>query len=109
MSFYSTQVKTEAENSVAKQALEALHEVFPGYPWRVFVGGGVLQVKNLLFSNKWGMVRKLKNIHHDAGVFKREVVGAAGEFLERANLARAKWDGERVKRVEGIPMKDLGR
>ena len=107
--FYSTQVKTPAEDAVAKTALEALHEVYPGHPWRVFVGGGVIQVKNLLFSNKWGMVRKLAKIQDDSAVFKRNIIMAAGEFLERARLKRAAFDGEKAVGVEGIPQKDFGR
>jgi hypothetical protein len=87
-----------------------LDQFYPGHSWYVVVGGGVLQIKNLSFSSRWSMVRKLKNIQHDAMVRKREIIRAAGEFLERANLKRGKREmGQNVTQVEGIPQRDMGR
>lgn len=106
---YSIKVDNPSDMSFAKECLSALDECFPGYPWHIFIGGGVLQIKNLAFSNKWGMVRKLKNINHDAMTRKRDIISSAGEFLERANLKRGPATGERAVRVEGIPQKDFGR
>lgn len=103
----------KVENSVndllAKETLETLHQLYPGHPWFVFIGGGVMQIKNLTFSRSWGMVLKLRNIHQDAGERKRKVIMAAGEFLERANLKRGGNTGEKATRVDGIPQKDFGR
>jgi hypothetical protein len=61
-------------------------------------------------NEHWGMALKYSQIKSDAQDRKRQVIRAAGEFLERANLKRgAKADGGKVKRVEGIPDKHLVR
>ena len=106
---YSIKVDDDRDMSFAKECLEALHEVFPGHPWHIYIGGGVLQIKNANFSSKWGMVRKLTNINSDAMTRKRDIIRSAGEFLERANLKRGAWHGERAVKIEGIPQKDVGR
>jgi hypothetical protein len=106
---YSIKVDDQRDMSLAKECLATLDGVFPGYPWHIYIGGGVLQIKNLTFSRKWGMVRKLKNINSDAMTRKRDIIASAGEFLERANLRRGAATGERAVRVEGIPQKDFGR
>jgi hypothetical protein len=108
--FYGVDAKNPQDHALGKEVLEVLDQFYPGHSWYVFVGGGVLQIKNLSFSSKWGMVRKLKNIQHDAMVRKREIIRAAGEFLERANLKRGKREmGQKVTQVEGIPQRDMGR
>ena len=43
-------------------------------------------------------------------VWKREIIRAAGEFLERANIKRGKREmGQKTFKVEGIPQRDIGR
>ena len=49
------------------------------------------------------MVRKYTSIAHDAGARKRDVVMAAGEFLEAAHMARGKHTGEHATVIEGLP------
>ena len=108
--FYGVEAKTPQERAFGKQVLEVLDQFYPGHSWYVFVGGGIMAIKNLSFSSKWGMVRKLKNIQHDAMVWKREIIRAAGEFLERANIKRGKREmGQKTFKVEGIPQRDIGR
>jgi hypothetical protein len=108
--FYGVNAKTPAEQSLGKDVLEVLDKFYPGYAWTVFVGGGVLQIKNCSWSGKWGMVLKLKDIHHDAMVLKREIIMKAGEFLERAQARRGKRDMDhRIRSVEGIPQRQFGR
>ena len=108
---YVTTYDTEKEHDLAKQAMQVLNEHYPGWKWWVLVKGGIIQIKIRDFSGKWGMVRKLGDIQHDALRFKRNIIFAAGEFLERAHLRRTGWHDaiHDVKKVEGIPQKDFRR
>jgi len=99
--------KTPLDEQVAGGVMMVLTEAYPGHPWHVDVHDGLLVIKHMKMSRKWGMVRKLPKVGHDAKVLKHEVVMAAGEFLERAGLARGGMGDEPIKVVEGIPKKDL--
>ena len=55
--FYGVEAKTPQERAFGKQVLEVLDQFYPGHSWYVFVGGGIMAIKNLSFSSKWGMVR----------------------------------------------------
>jgi hypothetical protein len=88
---------------LAKEIGETLHGTYPGYLWGVNITGGVAIIRNYRISAKWGMVIKLKDILHDAGVRKKEVIRAGGEFLERARLVRGKATGEGAMVLEGDP------
>ena len=93
------------KQSEADQVLAVLCSVYPGHPWAVKVDGGVVFIRHLELGNNWGMNTKWKDINHDAGVFKREIIMKAGEFLERAGLVRGRANGDEIVRVEGIPEK----
>lgn len=101
----------EYENALgenkAKEALTVLMQAYPGYSWKVDVKGGVCFIKLLdsALRGSWGMAKKLSALDHDSAVFKREITFMAGEFLERANLRRAWNEGEKIKRVDGLPDK----
>lgn len=101
---------TALQRAEAKAILEALEAAYPGHPWGVRVygdetGGGFF-IRHLDFPSNWGM-----NCTHKAGTFysssamKRDVILRAGEYLERANLARARWSGESIERLDGVPEK----
>lgn len=107
--FYGVTADTPAEEAIGKECLEVLDEFYPGHLWHVFVRGGVIQIKNLSLSSRWGMVRKLKDIQHDAMVRKRSYINAAGEFLERAHLKRGGRTADKASAVEGIPQRHFGR
>lgn len=81
---------TAHERTLAKQAVEALAKHYPGYSWFVEVRDGLLMIRNyeVEWRGRYCMVRKLGQIQHDYGRMVREVVHAAGEYLERANLRR---------------------
>jgi hypothetical protein len=102
---------TEFDNDLgknkAREALEVLLEAYPRYSWKVDVKGGVCFVRMLddRLKGNWGINLKMKDLDHDAAVFKRKVKFAAGEFLERCNLRRGMNTGEEVKVFEGIPDK----
>ena len=105
----------EFENALgqakAKEALEILMEAYPGYSWKVDVKGGVcfIRLLDVRLLGNWGMNLKLKDIDHDAAVFKRKVKFAAGEFLDRANLRRSWNDGTKLTKVDGVPERHVWR
>lgn len=95
---------TAHERTLAKQAVEALAQHYPGYSWFVEVRDGLLMIRNyeVEWRGRYCMVRKLGQIQHDYGRMVKEVVRAAGEYLERANLRRGTArDGEMSKSLEG--------
>lgn len=99
--------KAEVDFTMAGNIARALSEAYPGHPWHVDVRDGVLIIKHMRLTNKWGMVRRLDNVQHDFKRLKHEVVMAGGELLERSGLARGEDSGDRVMAVDGIPKKDL--
>lgn len=78
-----------------------LVQAYPGYRWHVRIDGGALIIKSMKISPTWAMKRNYSDVAHDAGIRKREVVMAAGEFLECANLRRGIATGETAKTLEG--------
>lgn len=94
---------TTSQQADAHTVLEVLTTAYPGHPWAARVDGGVVFIRHLEFPGNWGMCAKFKDITHDAAVFKREIIMKAGEFLERAGLARGLSDGSPIVRVEGVP------
>ena len=94
------------EEADAHKVLEILCVAYPGHPWATRVSGGIVFIKHLEFGTNWGMVRKYSNMKHDSAVFKKEIIMAAGEFLERAGLVRGRANGDDIVRVEGVPEKD---
>ena len=101
--------QNDLDEIAARDAMTALCEAYPGHPWHVDARGGVLIIKHMRMSPKWGMVLRLENVHHDAAVLKRRAVLLAGEFLERANTKRGRDEDNEIWSVEGIPFKDLAR
>jgi hypothetical protein len=92
-----------ADLDLAKEIGETLHATYPGYLWGVNITGGVAIIRNYMISSKWGMVVHLKDILHDAGIRKRKIIQAGGEYLERAKLVRGMFDGSRPQTLDGDP------
>lgn len=103
--FVPAEYGTLKDLDLVKQTIGILEEVYPGHFWAVKCEGGILHIKNLSFHANWGIARKLGQMEFDAGVFRREVIRAAGEFLERCGLARRAWNGDAIKRMDGVPEK----
>lgn len=96
-----TESADEANLPMCKEIAEYLVQAYPGHPWHVRIDGGMLIIKNMRISDKWSMTRKYSGIAHDAKRRKWEVVMAAGEFLEAANMSRGKATGETAKVLDG--------
>lgn len=107
MALLAAEFDSGLEENAAKDALETLTKEYPGHSWKVMARGGVLFIKYLHPSlrGNWGMNIKLHGFDHDAAVLKRKVKFVAGEFLERASVLRSAFQGDSIKRVDGIPDK----
>lgn len=102
------EAKNDADDVLAGNVAKTLLEAYPSHPWHVNIVDGLIIIKHMKLSSKWGMVRKYRNVVHDFKSLKHEIVMAAGEFLERAGLTRGEYDEGQLKRkVDGIPTKDL--
>jgi len=102
------EAKNDADDMLAGNVTLILTSAYPGHPWHVNVVDGLIVIKHMKLSAKWAMVRKYTNVVHDFSQLRREIVMAAGEFLERAGLTRgAVIEGEYSRQVEGIAQKDL--
>lgn len=79
------------ELNLAKQMAEALHQHYPGHLWGVAVNEktGMADIRNMALSGQWGYRLKLKD-HYTASDWKKLVVNAGGEILERFKVARGK-------------------
>lgn len=98
----------DRDDAKAAEVANILREAYPGHPWHVRIAQGVIVIKHLKISVKWGIARHYDRVTFDAGVFKHSIIVAAGEFLERANIYRGHVkDGESFDGlVEGVPRKD---
>lgn len=96
---------TELLQADADYVLQVLCEIYPGHPWATRVDGGIVFIKHLGLGRNWGMVKKFSDLRHDATSFKKEIIMAAGEFLERAHLRRGGSNGDQIEIVEGLPEK----
>ena len=76
---------------------EALHAAYPGHLWGVTCEGekGIATVRNLALAGNWGFVLKLADIY-SASDWKKVVVRAGGELLERFRLRRGAADQDAI-------------
>jgi len=96
---------SKAQEDEAEQILGALTLAYPGHPWAVRVYDGGFFIRHLDFPNNWGMNCKASKVDWSASYMKREIIMKAGEWLERANLQRGRWNGDEIQKVEGVPEK----
>lgn len=75
--------------NTAKDMAEVLHAAYPGHAWAVTCEGekGIATVRNLGLSGEWGFVLHLKD-GYSASEWKRKIILAGGELLERFRLYR---------------------
>lgn len=92
---------------VAKEVGEVLHTAYPGYLWAVEMPQHNIMIRLIDAPIQgMGMFINRKNIPTTPGLFKRQIVFMAGEFLERAGMNRgAKRDGDQIYRVEGTELR----
>ena len=88
---------------MAKEMADLLHQHYPGHLWAVScdgAGSGFADVRNLSLSGTWGFRVKLRELF-SASDFRRRIVMAGGEILERYNLSRGKL---RQEELAAIPL-----
>lgn len=97
---------TDALLDDAKAVVTLLHSCYPGHPWRVTCKPGLIFIQHMDFPSNWGMTLRVTEADHDAAVMKKRISMLAGEWLERANIIRGRYDAEQpAPRVEGVPEK----
>lgn len=96
---------TPYEANDAAAVLTILMDTYPGHAWHVRTQGGLFYIRHIVdgMVKPWGMVVKFKDVTHDWKVLKHEVIIKAGEWLERAGLARRASDGTEATYIEGLP------
>lgn len=96
-----TESQDPANLPMCKEIAEYLVGAYPGHPWYVRIDGGMLIIRNMNISSTWAMCRPFSSIAHDAKRRKHDVVMAAGEFLECAQMVRGRASGETATALEG--------
>lgn len=96
----------------ARVMAEALHAAYPGHFWAVSCDGktGFADVRNLALSGNYGFRIRLSGIYSASG-FKRDVLKAGGEILERFRVDRGRLDDDQLSSVRqdfaGRPVADM--
>lgn len=85
----------------ARTMAEELHKAYPGHFWAVTCDTrtGFADVRNLALSGNWGFRIRLSGIYSSSG-FKRDVLKAGGEILERFRLQRGKLDDDQLSNLK---------
>jgi hypothetical protein len=97
---------TKTQEDEAEMILGVLTQIYPGHPWAVRVYDGGFFIRHLAFPHNWGMNFHYRDVSHDAAVLKKQIILKAGEWLERANMKRGRYDADQeTERVEGVPEK----
>lgn len=89
-----------AQFEVAARIGETLNRHYPNHLWAVSWQGGVIVVKNLAISSFYGFVLHPEKFATSSEMDKSAVL-AGGELLERAKMARGKWEGQFAQVLEG--------
>lgn len=89
---------------LAQRVADKLNEHYPCHLWAVHLNdeslGGVVIIRNMAVSFRYGYVLKLNRIYADPSL--KCVIEAGGEILERAKMKRSFWDGQYPKLVDGM-------
>jgi hypothetical protein len=99
----------DADEALASHIVKTLCDTYPGHGWFVMIRGGIVHIKNLHWNDKWGMCLHYSQVKGDAADRKKQVIRAAGEFLERAAVKRGAKDETQVRHIEGVPDNQLVR
>ncbi len=80
------------EFNLCKDAGDALAQAYPGHLWVVHPegNGSIIVVRNVSLSGQWGFVLHVPAIY-SASDFKKQVLMAGGEILERFEMSRSKF------------------
>lgn len=87
--------------AMARDMAEVLHAIYPDHAWAVTCEGekGIATVRNLALAGNWGFVLKLADLY-SASNWKKLVVRAGGELLERFMLRRGRADSAAIASLD---------
>jgi len=93
--------------NMAKDMAETLYEAYPDHAWAVTCEGkkGIATVRNMSLAGNWGFVLHLKTLS-SASDWKKRIVMAGGELLERFRLRRGAANQDAIA---GLEMNRFGR
>lgn len=77
-------VEHDRDDPMAMQMVRDLCQAYPGHSWFVVIRGGIVQIKDMDIHPEWGFALHYSQVKADAADRKKQVLFAAGEFLERA-------------------------
>ena len=103
ISYVQTEAPDPRDLPKCKEAGEYVNRAYPGYDWFVEIVDGMLTIRSWKVASNAGFRVPLRSFDGDATRFKREVIMAAGAFLEAAHLKRGLFQGETAKILEGLP------
>lgn len=83
--------------NTAREMAEVLHSAYPDHLWAVTCEGekGIATVRNLSLSGQWGFILKLREMYTSSD-WKKRVLVAGGELLERYKLRRGAADAAAI-------------
>jgi hypothetical protein len=83
-------VEHDRDDPLAMRMLQDLCAAYPGHAWFVVIRGGIIHIKDMDLHPDWGMALHYTQVTNDAADMKKQVLRAAGEFLERAHIIKGK-------------------
>lgn len=86
----------QTEFDLSKSVAETLMKHYPNHRWGVRVSQGVIYVKNLTLSGKFGFIVKLTDVYSASDLDKKLLL-AGGEILERFRLSREAMGFDRIE------------
>lgn len=100
---------TDDLSDAAKQILHVIMSCYPGHNVKVWGHtSGCFFINHLDFEQcggHWGMNLKAQR-YYSASHMQHDIVMQFGEWLERANLRRGEANGDPIKLVDGVPLKN---
>lgn len=83
---------------MATEMAKALDDAYPNHLWAVTCEGktGIATIRNLRLSGNRGFILKLPTVY-SASEFKKRVVMAGGEVLERYQIARGRLNMNNIR------------
>ena len=94
----------DRDDPMAMGMVKDLCQAHPGHAWFVVIRGGVVHIKDMDMHPDWGMCIHYNDIKSDAADRKKQVLWAAGEFLERARRRNGKIEFQDIKQKIRTPL-----
>jgi len=103
MDVMQSEIQTANEMILARNVGDVLEKKYPGWLWFVYVQDGVVMIRSLRLSGRYGFMIKEEEIDNDY----RAIMRAGGEMLERYNQDRAAFNYDKWRQVPMLVTGDL--